>query len=309
MRPTITVCRRNARSAVVLAILTASLASSCSPGPTDPSVDAVSATTTIPTSPTSDTAPATGSETATVLQVVDGDTIVISIGGIEERVRLIGIDTPEIGDCLYDEAKQSLIALVGSREVRLVMDTTDRDRFDRLLRYVWVDDVFVNEAQVGSGLAVARRYPPDTAEADRLEAVEAAAKEAGIGRWAPEVCGELATSIDGSPSALRIDHVEYDAPGDDSLALNGEWVRIVNDGDAPVQLEGWQLRDDSSTHRYTVPPLELAPRATVTIYSGCGNDTTSELFWCNRGSAIWNNSGDTAYLIDPSGNTLTSFGY
>ncbi len=250
-----------------------------------------------------------GGEAALVTNVIDGDTFDISINGTQERVRLIGIDSPETGDCLYAEAARSLRDLLGPGTVELVSDTTDRDQYGRLLRYVWVGDTFINEAQVASGLAVARRYEPDIAQAVRLEAAETESSTAGLGRWAPAACGTPGTNTDGSPSELRIDRIEYDAPGDDSLELNGEWIRIVNDGAAPIQMDGWQLRDASVAHRYRFPVLELEPGDSLTVFSGCGSDTGTELFWCNTRSAVWNNGGDTAYLIDPSGNVATSFTY
>ena len=89
--------------------------------------------------------------------------------GSNEPVRLIGIDAPEPKDPLGPEAKALLHSLVSGQSVRLVPDVSDRDRFDRLLRYVYVGDLFVNEAMVESGLAEARRYEPDTDRADVLE--------------------------------------------------------------------------------------------------------------------------------------------
>ncbi|MEZ5225171.1 MAG: lamin tail domain-containing protein [Acidimicrobiales bacterium] len=264
-----------------------------------------------PTMPTvgDSTMPTVGdSTTATVVAVIDGDTFDVNIGGDIERVRLIGIDTPERSDCLYDAATDALAELLAGRDVELVVDTTDRDRFGRLLRYAWVGDVFVNETQVASGFAVARRYPPDVAEAERLEEAEASAAAAVLGRWDPDACGPRSTDLAGEPTDLRIDHIEFDAPGDDSIELNGEWVRIVNVGPSPVALDGWQLRDDS-THRFLFPPIELGSGADVVVYSGCGDDTETELHWCSTTSAIWNNDGDTAYLIDPSGNIATSSTY
>jgi hypothetical protein len=45
------------------------------------------------------------------------------------------------------------------------------------------------------------------------------------------------------------------------------------------------------------------------VFTGCGQDTGDELYWCNTGSAIWNNSGDTAFLLDPAGNVVYSYAY
>ncbi|CAN5252778.1 hypothetical protein BH18ACT5_BH18ACT5_18940 [soil metagenome] len=109
-------------------------------------------------------------ETAVVASITDGDTFrVVLADGTNEPVRLIGIDAPEPNDPLGPEASALLHSLLSGQTVTLVPDVSDRDRFDRLLRYVYVGDVFVNEKMVESGLAIAQRFPPDIAMADDLE--------------------------------------------------------------------------------------------------------------------------------------------
>jgi len=123
-------------------------------------------------------------DTAQVIQVIDGDTIIIE-GGY--RVRYIGIDTPEIHPDLEAfgiEAWEANRRLVEGKEVRLEQDTSQKDKYGRLLRYVWVDGTFVNAELVRQGLAWAKAYPPDTKYQDYLEQVQAEAKEAGRGMWA-----------------------------------------------------------------------------------------------------------------------------
>ncbi len=93
------------------------------------------------------------SRTWLVVEVIDGDTIDLGNG---ERVRLVGIDTPERGECGYEKAADALSALVLGRQVELVRSDEDRDRYDRLLRYVDVDGVDAGLELVRRGLAVAR---------------------------------------------------------------------------------------------------------------------------------------------------------
>ncbi len=237
-----------------------------------------------------------------MVEVVDGDTIVVASDGTEERVRLIGINSPERGECLADEAAQRLRDLVDGRDVALVPDRTDRDRFGRLLRHVEVDGTDVGAVLVEEGLALARRYPPDVARADSYEAVQRSARDAGLGLWAADACGAAAVDAD-----VVIDAIRFDANRDDTLNLNDEWVRIANRGGSPVDLSGWVLKDTSASHRYAFPEaFPLGAGTSVTVRSGCGTDTPTELHWCNQGSAIWNNSGDTAFLVDPSGNIVDS---
>jgi len=122
--------------------------------------------------------------TARVTQVIDGDTITIE-GGY--KVRYIGIDTPEVYPRLevYGmEAWQANRKLVEGKRVRLERDVSDTDKYGRLLRYVYVDNVLVSGELVRQGLARAKAYPPDTKYQDYLEEMEAEARKAGRGMWA-----------------------------------------------------------------------------------------------------------------------------
>ena len=262
--------------------------------------------TTIPETTSSSVAyPVPDGEAARVISVKDGDTIVVSLdGGKEENVRLVGINTPEKGECFADEATRRLEDLVAGRDVLLSTDVNDRDQYGRLLRYVWTDDGFVNGMMVEEGLALARRYEPDTALADLLDAAQADAKSRGFGLWAPDACGaETGTGV-------AISGIKFDAPGNDGENLNGEWITVKNRGSGAVDLSGWMIKDESSSHRYAFPDgFKLAEGATVTVYTGCGDDTDDELYWCEQGSAVWNNSGDTGFLLDPSGNIVDTYSY
>jgi micrococcal nuclease len=127
--------------------------------------------------------------------VVDGDTIrVLMPDGNEERVRLIGIDAPEDGSLLAQKATSYLEDLILSEDVRLVVDVSDRDRFGRLLRYVYAGDIFVNEEMVRAGLAIAIRYEPDTAMASVLEAAEIGAEGAALGLFSPAATTTITTN-------------------------------------------------------------------------------------------------------------------
>jgi len=123
-------------------------------------------------------------DTVAVIKVIDGDTIVIE-GGY--RVRYIGVDTPEIHPRIEAhgiEAWQANRRLVEGKRVRLEKDVSETDRYNRRLRYVYVDDVFVNAELVRAGLARVRSYPPDTRYQAYLEEVEEEARRAGRGLWA-----------------------------------------------------------------------------------------------------------------------------
>ena len=92
-------------------------------------------------------------KTYLVTRVIDGDTLELASG---QDVRLVGIDTPEIGECGYDQATANLAYLVEGKKVRLTMSDEDRDRYGRLLRYANVGDVDAGLRLIKNGLAIAR---------------------------------------------------------------------------------------------------------------------------------------------------------
>lgn len=127
-----------------------------------------------------------------VVAVIDGDTIDLDLGGRTERVRLLGIDTPETVDpdrpvgCHGPEASALTHSLLPEgTAVRLERDEEARDRYGRLLAYVFrVDDgLFVNEAILAAGEAEILSIAPNHAYAAHLAAVADAARAAGLGLW------------------------------------------------------------------------------------------------------------------------------
>jgi competence protein ComEC len=84
------------------------------------------------------------------------------------------------------------------------------------------------------------------------------------------------------------------------LSLTDEWVKVTNKGSSPVSLSGWKIEDEGSKHIYTFSSYTLDVGATVTVYTGKGTNSATELYW-QLGSPVWNNDGDTAYLYDNSG--------
>ncbi|MDP2650469.1 MAG: thermonuclease family protein [bacterium] len=130
-------------------------------------------------------------ETAFVTRVLDGDTIVLANG---EKVRYIGIDAPELygsedaAECFAAEALAKNRDLVLNKEVRLEKDTSDTDKYGRLLRYVYLGDEFVNVQLVSEGFAYAASYYPDTAKDKALAEAERDAQENGRGLWEAGTC-------------------------------------------------------------------------------------------------------------------------
>jgi micrococcal nuclease len=134
-------------------------------------------------------------ETARVVRVVDGDTLVVEIDGREDRLRYIGVDTPETVkqnspvECFGKEASQENTRLVAGQTIELEKDVSNRDRFDRLLRYVYVVDpdtgerLFVNLELVARGYANVSTFPPDVRHEAEFRAAEREARDAGRGLW------------------------------------------------------------------------------------------------------------------------------
>ncbi|NPE29791.1 thermonuclease family protein [Methanococcoides sp. SA1] len=131
-------------------------------------------------------------EFVNVTEVIDGDTIVVSSG---ERVRLIGVDTPEVGEPYYSEAKQYMVHRVLGKVIGLEKDVSETDVYGRLLRYVWVKDEMVNKELVLSGLAFSKTYSPDTHYQDIFDSAEVVAKENGVGLWSVPVMAEDSVTI------------------------------------------------------------------------------------------------------------------
>lgn len=136
-------------------------------------------------------APATISK---VERVIDGDTIELSTG---RRLRYIGIDAPEVrtrrgGAWVYDPQPFAVAAtaenrrLVDGRVVRIEFDRERTDRYGRLLAYVSVDGILVNERLVRLGLARARSHPPNVRHDRRLRQAQDEARRRGIGLWSGE---------------------------------------------------------------------------------------------------------------------------
>jgi micrococcal nuclease len=124
---------------------------------------------------------------AQVVSGHDGDTITVLIDNRHEKVRLIGIDAPEIDQAPWGiQAKDALRGLVDGKSVRLETDITIRDQYRRLLAYVYVGEILVNLELVRQGQAVLYTVPPNVAHVEEYRKAQAEARDAGRGVWNPE---------------------------------------------------------------------------------------------------------------------------
>lgn len=232
-------------------------------------------------------------ESATVAKVIDGDTIALTDG---RRVRYIGINTPERDQPFYREATEANRQLVGGQPIQLEFDQETFDQYGRTLAYIWVDGSMANLEIVSRGFANVYTFPPNVKYEEAFRQAERAAREAERGLWA------------GSEVALKITHIEADAPGNDNDNPNGEWIEIANQGSKPVQMAAFTLKDEAN-HIYTFGEFAVAPGMTFRLYSGQGQDGPTELYWGLNGESIWNNGGDAAFLRDADGNLVDTFAY
>ncbi|MCG2694292.1 thermonuclease family protein, partial [Candidatus Parcubacteria bacterium] len=108
-----------------------------------------------------------------VSQVIDGDTITLNSG---EDVRLIGMDTPERGEECFEEAKQKMESMVLGKNIRLEKDTSETDKYNRLLRYIYIDGVLVNAEMLKEGYAHLMMIRPDTKYYSAFKSYEEEAK-------------------------------------------------------------------------------------------------------------------------------------
>ena len=125
-----------------------------------------------------------------VLRVIDGDTIQISYNGIKEKLRLIGIDTPEsvhpdesrnveFGKTASDYTKSKL----EGKEVSLEFDVQERDKYGRLLAYVYLDGIMFNKTLLKEGYAKLSTYPPNVKYVEEFTKIQEKARENKVGIW------------------------------------------------------------------------------------------------------------------------------
>ena len=137
--------------------------------------------------------PPKGAVAAKVQRVVDGDTFVASVRGRRERVRIIGVDTPESVDPnrpdepFGEEASNFAKHYLNGRTVRMAGDVEPRDRYGRMLAYVWLEDgTFWNALLAAEGYAQQLTIPPNVTYADLFRRLVGEARREDRGLWAPE---------------------------------------------------------------------------------------------------------------------------
>jgi endonuclease YncB( thermonuclease family) len=224
-------------------------------------------------------------EVATVTNVVDGDTIdvrLLDVNQTSQRVRYIGINTPEVDQPCSGEATAANAALVEGKPITMLKDVSETDQYGRLLRYVYVGTTFVNAALVADGWAEAAEYPPDTAFAEWFSLLEAQASDGGLGCWPTGVFKRTAPAA--TPTLAAANGVTVTAsnsvnlrsgPGQDypvagtlaagqtkqAVGRNGDWLYLA-DG---TWVAAWVVTVSGSintlpTQSAPPPPAAAAPQ-------------------------------------------------
>ncbi|NWF75809.1 MAG: thermonuclease family protein [Nitrospirae bacterium] len=141
-----------------------------------------------------------------VIKVYDGDTVSVKVDRKQEKIRLIGIDAPEMGQEPWGEnAKRYLENLLDSSdwEIRLEYDIEKRDQYNRLLAYIWTkDNKNVNLLMLKSGYAVLYTFPPNVKYVEEFRVAQKEAREKEIGIWSTEGLKEL-------PQNYRKEHPRF----------------------------------------------------------------------------------------------------
>jgi micrococcal nuclease len=259
-----------------------------------------------------------GLASARVVKVVDGDTIDVQVDGREERVRLIGINTPESVDprrpvqCFGREASANAKAMLDGRDVLLEDDESQdsRDSNGRLLRYVWLPDGrMANLEQIVGGFAFEYTYAAPYRYREAFRDAEAEAKAADRGLWAATTCAGQSIPADATPAATA----QAPAPSDNpascppipaqpaapdapvrivALDKGAELVSLENVSAAPLSLDGWVL--------CSVRGGESQAGVGGALAAGERRD------FANPRGPIWSNGNrDDAALFDPNGRLVS----
>lgn len=236
-------------------------------------------------------------QTVHVKKVLDGDTVELSDG---RRVRYLGINTPEWQEPFSIKAKRLNKSLVEGRTVTLEFDKRRTDGYKRLLAYVFIDGVMVNEKILEKGFAHVFFFPPNLKYNDKFLDVQKKAKIERKGMWA---------KYDESVT-LKITQLK---PAEN---MKGSWtsayIRVVNLSVERINLKGYKISNSSGQH-YVFPDFNLEPGFTAVISDKKGKDGYSysgqlRLHWKDLSTA-WKKTKGRAILKNPYNKVIGVYRY
>lgn len=232
-----------------------------------------------------------------VVDVVDGDTIKVLLDDKIYKVRYIGIDTPESTtqvEYYGEEASVKNKELVDGKEVALIKDVSETDQYDRLLRYVFVGEKFINYELVYQGYAMALTYPPDVSCANLFKSSQSYARFNHLGLWAGIIAQATATIATPEQSGYSVKILRVNKVA--------EYVDILNFGPAAINLSGWVLLSETGDQSCFLEGI-IQPGEILRIWAG---NPDQPGYKCGISGNIWNNDeSDPAVLYDDQGREVS----
>jgi micrococcal nuclease len=216
-------------------------------------------------------------EHAEVTRIVDGDTI--KING-NETIRFLGINTPEKGELYYKEAKEFLEKLILNKTIKIERGKEDRDMYERLLRYVFLENKNVNLELIENGLANLYIYDTDKYTQSLKNAWMNCVKEN------KNLCEK---SKDKCADCIKLKELD----------VKNQQVIFYNKCSFSCDLTSWTIKDEGRK-KFVFKTFILKSNKEVEIKVGEGTDTENVLFWEGK-DYVWTSSGDTLFLRDDEG--------
>ncbi len=213
-------------------------------------------------------------------RVIDGDTVVIN----GTSVRLLGINSPERGEQYYEESKNLLGNLTLNKLVKLQRGGEDTDKYNRLLRHVFINNENVNVKMVENGLA--NFYFPSGKNlyySEFKKAWEKCIKED------ENLCEK---SKGGCAKCIVLKKFDYE----------NEIIELYNMCEFDCELTDWEIKDEGRK-KFIFPEFILKPSEEVDIIVGEGKSKGKNLFWTGE-NYVWTFSGDTLFLRDDDGKLI-----
>lgn len=234
---------------------------------------------------------------AVVVRVIDGDTIEINISGDLEKIRLLDVNTPEKGEFYHEQALNYLNRTLLGKVIFL--EAKERDKYERLLGYVFYNYELINEQILKSGYGHYFSYQ-DTKYTNELKDAEEYAQKNFLGIWQK--------SNDSCSECIILKELD-NGKGKDDCEAGTEFAIFYNKCEYRCDLNGWSVKD-SATHIYKFKGNIIAQDKKLILYNGVGTDNATTLFWQNKGCAsLWNDAGDALFLRDKEGGIVVYYSY
>ena len=200
---------------------------------------------------------------------------------------MIGIDAPEKAQLCYKEAKNFLRKLIENKTVKLEYDKRKKDRYGRLLAYVWANKTLVNKEMILKGFAVYRDYGEKLKYKKELDIPSTGCVK----------------EIDTCEECIGVAYFEWNPPGDD--CKGGEFVKLKNFCKFPCNLTGWSI-EDKDGNKFVFGNTII--NTTLTIYFSC--EKKGDVQFCKENcKAVWNNNGDVFKLYNEKGKPVIRYEY